>query len=379
MITVTFEEVFTFENIYKAHMRGRSCKRSKKQLVNFEMTMLAHLYDLYEKINNGTFRISKYKTFIVYEPKRREVQTLEYPIRIIQHVICDDVLLPYLSKRTILDNAVCIKGRGPALAAARFEDRLREYVHQNGPKGYFLKCDILKYFASIPHQRVKDLFCSQIQDTRLRNLIIMFIDSYHTSPQFLDKYSIPYTLDENGNTNLGLPIGNQTSPVFGMFYLDVVDRLFKERYGIKVYSRYMDDFVVVVKNKKFLIFLLQQVKEVVAQCGLILNDKTQIFPLTNGVTYLGYRFRVTESGQIIKTVKKMTKRRFRKRASLLKKAYLDGIIDSERVRSSLSAFHGCLVHAKSFKIEKELFKKLYNYAYPDGMVKRKKKKQNAGK
>ena len=53
MIKQTFEEVFTFEALYRAHMKGRNSKRDKKPIVRFEMNMLNHLYDIYLKIVNG--------------------------------------------------------------------------------------------------------------------------------------------------------------------------------------------------------------------------------------------------------------------------------------------------------------------------------------
>ena len=93
-----------------------------------------------------------------------------------------------------------------------------------------------------------------------------------------------------------------------------------------------------------------------------------ICPLKNGVTYLGFRYFFTPSGKLIKTVKKKTKRRVRWRTKLLKKAYLEGLITSERIRQSLSAFHGHLKHARSYKLKREVYLKLKAYAEADGVV-----------
>ena len=76
MITATYEELFTFENIYKAHMRSRMCRRDKRPVVRFEMNMLSGLYDLYRRLNDGTFRFGKYCSVNEYEPKCRDIQTL---------------------------------------------------------------------------------------------------------------------------------------------------------------------------------------------------------------------------------------------------------------------------------------------------------------
>ena len=357
MITQKFNEVFSFEALYRAHIHGRVGKRTKKPVVRFEINMAERIYELYSQLQSGTYRLSKYHSFIVYEPKKREIQTLWYSDRVVQHVLCDDVLAPYFTKRAILDNCVCQKGKGSHFALARFEKMLKAFVSKHGPNGYFLKCDILKYFPSIPHRQLKNAVCSQIQDPKLRNYVAYVIDSYHTSPDFLDKYGLA-SFGEGEQTERGIPIGNQSSQIFGMYYLDPVDRLAKEQLHLKVYSRYMDDFVAVHEDKEYMKQALRQIEQAVERLGLTLNSKTQIFPLKNGVTYLGYRYYVTPTGKVIKTVKKHTKRRFRWRAKLLKKAYLEGYIDGERVRRTLASLHGHLGHGRNTKFEREIHKKL---------------------
>lgn len=353
MITTTYEELFTYGNLYRGHLRGRRSKRDKKPLVRFEMITLDHLYDLYKLMKSGKFAPGKYSTFTVKIPKFREIQTQPYENRVLQHVLCDNVLTPYFTKRAIPDNAACQKGKGMHYALDRFGAMLHKHIRKHGVKGYFLKCDILKYFPSIPHRRLKEIICSHIADERIKKLVEDIIDSYHTKSQFLDKYKIPY-IPDGEKTGRGIPIGNQTSQIFGMFYLDKVDRLVKERLRIKVYSRYMDDFVLLHEDREYVKRAFAEIAEAVKFLGLTLNSKTQILPIKNGITYLGYRFIITPTGKVIKTVKKATKKRLRWRARIVKKAYLDGIIPPERVRSSLAAFHGHLKGGNNYRFEKEL-------------------------
>ena len=357
MIKLTFNEVFTYDALYRAHLKGRLCKRDKKPLVRFEMNMISNIYELYRKLRTGTYKFGKYNSFVVYEPKRREIQTLHYSGRIVQRVLCDEVLMPYFPKRAILDNSVCQKGKGSSFALMRFEKMLREHVKKHGAKGYFLKCDILKYFPSIPHDRLRELFGHECRDERINALVYDVIDSFHTSAEYLKNSGIE-PLGEGAKTERGMPIGNQTSQVFGMFYLNEVDRLVKEKLRIRVYSRYMDDFLLVHQDKEYVQYALQCITETVTKLGLKLNSKTQIFPLKNGVTYLGFRYFVKPDGKIVKTVKKRTKRRMRWRARLLKKAYLDGAIDGEQVRMSFASMHGHLKYGSCYKIQKELYDKL---------------------
>ncbi len=359
MITQNFQDIFTYEALYRAHLKGRLCKRDKRPLVRFEMRTLQHLHGLYLKLQAGNFKFGTYSSFIVYEPKKREIQTLPYSARVVQHILCDDVLMPYFSARSIADNCVCQLGKGAHYALKRFEKMLRDHIRAHGSEGYFLKCDILKYFPSIPHEGIKRTFCTQIKDAKLKRLLECIIDGYHTNSLYLKKYGIqPLEADRSGR---GVPIGNQTSQLFGMFYLDKVDRVIKEKLRIKVYSRYMDDFVMVHSDKQVLKNTLDVLRDMLEDMGLKLNSKTHIFPIKNGVTYLGFRYFVTPTGKVVKTVKKPTKRRIRWRIRLLKKAYIERLIDSERLKVSLASMRGHIAHARSYRIDKEIKDKLGAY------------------
>ncbi len=358
MITKQFDEVFTFEALYRAHLRGRCSKRDKKPIVRFELSMLQNIYHLYAQLHNGTYKTDRYHTFAVAEPKKREIQTLPYANRVVQHVLCDDVLAPYFTKRTIFDNCACQKGKGGHLALNRLQNMLQNFVKKHGTDGYILKADILKYFPTIPHQVLKERLLCHISDEKIKKLIVDIIDSYHTKPSFLKKYGVEPLESGDGKTGRGVPIGNQTSQVFGIFFLDPVDRLVKEKFHVKAYSRYMDDFVLLHHDKQILTTILSEIRKTVAEMGLTLNDKTQIFPLKNGFTYLGFRFIVTKSGKVVRMVKKKTKKRLRWRVRLLKKAYLDGIIPYKRIEFSKAAIHGHLTHGNCHKFELELNRKL---------------------
>lgn len=358
MLTVTYEELFTYENLYRAHLRGRRGKRDKKPLVRFEMEMLGHLQTMLEQLHDGTYRMNRYHSFIVEEPKRREIQTLPYENRIVQHVLCDNLLAPYFTKRSILDNAACQEGKGMHFALKRFEEKLREYIRKHGVNGYFLKCDILKYFPSVPHKKLKEIIFAHIADEKIKRLLSDIIDGYHTKKAYLDKYGIP-SEGTDDMTGRGIPIGNQTSQIFGMFYLNGIDRLVKEKLRIRVYSRYMDDFILLHEDRECVENALKEMKRIVESLGLYFNSKTQIFPIKNGITYLGFRFCITPTGKIVRKIKQQSRKRLRWRSRLLKKAYLDGLIPIGRVKCSQAAFHGHLMHGDCYKFEQELAARLY--------------------
>lgn len=363
MIEEKVEDIFSFEKLYKGHLKGRCSKRDRKSLVKFEMGTLGKIYEIYDKIRMGKYKTGKYSAFVIREPKQREIQTLRYDDRVVQHAICDNVIAPYFTKRAIEDNCVCQIGKGTHYALSRFENMLRKFIKANGQNGYFLKCDIEKYFPSLSHRVLKACLIKEIKDEKLQKFLCNIVESYHTKVEYLNRYNIKPLEFEEGKTGRGVPIGNQTSQTFGMYYLNDLDRMLKEKYRVKIYSRYMDDFIMVFKEKEEAKKILEVIKEKVKELDLSLNSRTQIFPLKNGVSYLGFRYQVTENGKIIKKVTNKTKKRFKRREWLLRVAYQGGFIKKERVEQSLNAYHGHLMHGNCFMLEKNIagrLKKMIN-------------------
>lgn len=114
---------------------------------------------------------------------------------------------------------------------------LHDFYKKNGANGYFLKCDIRKFFDNIDHLVLKQKLSKVIEDERVLTLLYQIIDSFEVAP------------------GKGLPLGNQTIQWFAIFYLDGFDRLIKEKLRIKYYSRYMDDCVLIYQDKKYLCYL----------------------------------------------------------------------------------------------------------------------------
>lgn len=142
---------------------------------------------------------------------------------------------------------------------------MHDFYEKNGENGYFLKCDIRKFFDNIDHLVLKQKLSKVIEDDRVLTLLYQIIDSFDVTP------------------GKGLPLGNQTSQWFAIFYLDGFDRLIKEKLRIKYYSRYMDDCILIYQDKKYLCYCLEQMKQCAKELKIDFNEKTEIFPLKNGV------------------------------------------------------------------------------------------------
>ena len=117
---------------------------------------------------------------------------------------------------------------------------LKKYLNKlKGKEFYILKFDISKYFYNISHSILKKLIRKKIQDQDVLRILDDIIDS-------IDNEYINNTiskLKDNLNINdiplyrkgYGLPIGNLTSQILAIMYLDELDRYIKEKLKIKYY------------------------------------------------------------------------------------------------------------------------------------------------
>ena len=304
------------------------------------MDLANNLWHIKRKLDDRSYKVSGYNRFVIHEPKEREIQALSYADRIVQHSLCDNVLTPFFERRLIYDNCACRVGKGTHFGMKRLEGFMREHYRAHGAQGYMLKADVRKYFASIDHDVLLERLRKIIPDAGVMALVETIIHSY------------------NAESNKGLPMGNQTSQLFALYYLDPVDRLIKEKLRIKHYSRYMDDMVLIHPSKEYLQECLEEMREMCEnELKLELNEKTHIFPIRNGVDYLGWHFYLTDSGKVIKRLRTQNKWKLKRRLKGLQKGYSEGRLTIEDIKRSTASTNGHLMHGHTWKLKQKLYRK----------------------
>ncbi len=322
---LSFDRLWNFQNLYRAHRKSRLSKRHKREVILFEKNLAMNLTSLSRAIRDGSYRMSGYYHFYVCEPKKRHISALHYRDRVVQHCLCDELLGPLLEKRLIYDNAACRTGKGLSFALKRLTGFLTEHYRHYGNQGYILRCDIRKYFDFVDHEILKDKLRRVTADERLLSFLDSIIDSYETAP------------------GKGLPMGNQTSQWFSVYYLDSFDRLIKEEFQVKHYLRYMDDCVLIHHDRNF----LRNLKDTLAafletRLKLSFNAKTQIFPVKNGVDFLGFNFRLSDTGKVVRRLRPQVKRKFRRRLKERVTLYAAGKISATDALATVNSYNAHL-------------------------------------
>lgn len=327
-----FENVIDFGNMYRAFKKSKRGRGYKRSTARFDAMALDGILTLIDELKAKTYTISEYNEFKVYDPKERVIKTTSFKDKVVQHSLCENSIIPRLEEVFIDDNVAGRKNRGTLFGLNRLSQQMKEFHNKHGFNGYILKCDIKKYFYSIPHQQLKDIVEYYFSyDEDICWLCDLFIDS---------------------TDNVGLALGNRINQVFGLLFLDGVDKLVKGELGIEYYGRNMDDFWLIHQSKEYLEYCLYVLTEFLKTLGLEFNGKTQIFPMKNGVSYLGFHTYVTKSGMIIRKLLNQKKRNAKRKYTKMAKLVAGGKLSKKKFDDSYKSHKNHLSHGNCYKLAK---------------------------
>ena len=339
-----FEKVIDFENMYRAYRKAKCGKGYKKSSAKFNIVALDGVNTLIEQLKNKTYTVSNYTEFKVYEPKERIIKTSSFKDKVVQHSLCDNVLLPRMQDIFIYDNFAGQKGKGTLFGLNILSEQMQQFYKRYGFDGYILKCDITKFFYNISHEKLKSIVNYHFgYDKDICWLCNLFIDS---------------------TEGKGLPLGNQVNQGFALLYLDGMDKLIKYKLRIEFYGRYMDDFYLIHHDKEYLKYCLEVITEHLKTLELTLNSKTQIFPFKNGVNYLGFHTYVTDTGKVIRKLKNQNKRNAQKKFVRMAKLVVDGKLPIEKFNASYSAWKNHISHGNCYKLGRVMDEKINQILTP---------------
>lgn len=259
-----YSRICNIDNLYLAYSKARKGKGKSYGVIRFEKELANNILSIRKELVGCTYHTSDYETFIIHDPKEREIYRLPFRDRVVHHAIMN-VLENIWTPVFISHTYSCIKGKGIHGALKH----LRHDLKDAGGTKYCLKMDVRKFYPSIDHGVLKEIIRKKLKDKCLLVLLDEIIDS---AP--------------------GVPIGNYLSQFFANLYLSYFDHWLKEDMKVKYYYRYADDMVILSDSKEWLHILLENIKSYLHD-KLILEIKGnyQIFPVeTRGIDFIGYVF-----------------------------------------------------------------------------------------
>ena len=149
---------------------------------------------------------------------------------------------------------------------------------------------------------------------------------------------------------VGLGLGSEVSQTSAVFVVNPIDHYFKDRLRVKCYAHYADDGYIISADMDFLRECLRQFRALAEELGLTLNEnKTKIVRLTHQFTFLKKRFRLTETGAVIR---RLSRDNLKKRRRLLRKfreKVDDGKMTIAAVIQSYASWRSYAARARSYK------------------------------
>lgn len=330
-----FEKITDFGNLYQAYLEAKSGKGFSKSNQRFQVAALDGIHQIKRRLETKTYKVGKYNEFTVYEPKERIVKAGSFVDKIVQHSLCDNVLLSCLQTEFIQHNFAGQIGKGTLFGLDWLRAQMYLAYHKYGYDCWIVKADISKFFYSIDHDILKDIVRYFVRDNDVYWLCEKFIDS---------------------TEGVGLPLGNQVSQVFALLYLSGLDHFITGEFGVKYYGRYMDDFYLIVESKEYAKWCLACIYEFVDSLGLELNNKTQIIPFKNGIKFCGFHTYVTVDDKVIRKLKNENKRAARKKFKRMAYLVNKGKLSREKFYESYNAWKNHISHGNCIKLGYEMDK-----------------------
>lgn len=293
-LPISFEKAMSFEFLYKAYLK---CKRGvmwKDSVIAFSENSIDQIEKLSTQIQNGTYKLRNPHTFIVYSPKKRNIVSMWIGDRVVQRSLCDYIIYPAMTKKLIYANTACQKGKGTDCARNLLKTYLHKIYYENNDNNFYcLQIDIKGYYPNMRHDYVEYLFEKDL-DTKSFSMVKQMLNAHYPG-------------------EAGYNPGSQLIQIAGICCLNEIDHYCKEQLHCRFYIRYMDDIIILSRDKKFLESALGFIIYELDKIGFEVNlKKTSIYHQNEFIKFLGFKYKLTETGKEIILINGETVKRARK-------------------------------------------------------------------
>lgn len=286
---------------YKKCVKG---KNKSPEVEVFKKRLGLELVKLTKELESWTYKTGIHRSFVVKEPKMREIWASPFRDRIIHHLVVEP-LENIWEPRFHPKSFACRKGKGVYKAIEDFQNQVRR-ISQGGRKPvYALQIDVESFFFTINREILKNLMLKEAKTKQLKFLIDL---QFKTDPRDYFKKSGDLSLYaelparkswHSRPKTQGIPIGNLTSQFGANLYLNELDHYISRKLKPKGFLRYMDDLTLLDSDPEALRPMVEQVDHwlKVNRKQNLNQAKTKLSPLYKGIDYLGFRLQQVNSAQ----------------------------------------------------------------------------------
>lgn len=270
----------------------------KHSAQSYILNIIERTVTLAKRLAKGTYSPGPTHIVKITYPKPRTAVAIGFRDRVYQRSLNDNAIYPQMTRSFVYANCACQRGKGTDTARNLFKSMLHRAYLKYGTNDFaILSGDVKGYYDSMRHDISNQMFKRSCDSWTAKRVV--------------------ETLDRQYKGENGYNPGSQMVQIAGISYLNCVDHYIKEVLRVKLYVRYMDDFHVIERDVETLESFRAKISEKMSEIGMMLHPKkTQIVSASKGVVFLGYHFRVTETGKVLmfrdrKRVKEIRRRMIR--------------------------------------------------------------------
>ena len=331
------EDIIGCDALFDSMMKCKNGVRWKPSTKSFEINAVQNIQKMHDQLVNGEWKNGRPKPIQIKYPKKRDGLSISFPDRVYQRSINDNALYPAVVPSFIIDNCACQKGKGPDFARERLDKKLWNIFCHSGTDFYVLQIDIKGYYPNMRHDIVKEKF-SRYLDNDIWQMVCDVLDTQYIG-------------------DVGYNPGSQMVQIAGIALLDDLDHYCKERLHAKYFMRYMDDIIILHEDKEALEQMLDEITKQLALIGLQPHEtKTHIVHMSKGFRFLGFDYRMTQTGKIIKTLNSENVKHERKKLRRMVHLARKGIITKEKVDECFQSWCNHASKGNSHKLIKRMEK-----------------------
>ena len=278
-----YEELIDFDALYNSMLKCRKGVSWKPSVAHFLLNPLEECIKLSNELKDGTYKAKKPRRFTVFTPKRREIVSIAFRDRVYQRSLNDNAVYPAMVKSFVNANCACQKGKGTDYARNLFTNMLRRFYRKHGLNGYILQCDIHGYYPTMSHALAEKTFEGKLSGKTFEAVQKVIRQQY------------------DGDT--GFNPGSQMIQIAGISVLNGMDHFIKEKLCCKHYVRYMDDFIILESDLTRLQMVETNIGLYLAGLGFQFNPKkTRIQDIGEPINFLGFDYKLTKTGKVVKNL-----------------------------------------------------------------------------
>lgn len=312
---------FTLDSLIQAAYqcaRGVKWKTSVASWIH-PRNITTNCIKLLDELEAGEYHLSPYSVFHITSPKPRTIKAPKFRDRVVQRAACDLGLYEDLTRDNIYDNGACQKGKGTTFTMDRLACHMQRFWRKHGTDGWVLRLDIRKFFDSIPHDRLKAMVMDKVTNPEFAWIACEVIDSFDDP---------------------GIGLGSQLSQLLAISYLSDLDHYIKEQLHIRHDIRYSDDDAMFHECHAVASDAWEKIRTYLkVKKGLDLNEKKcSLTPLRQGIKFMKFRFFLTDTGKVVRTLDRDNVTHIRRRLKRLVALYLDGKRTQQDVIASFNSW-----------------------------------------